>query len=85
MAAADDHASAPQGDFDLDTDEGLEAYLLDLARRRPVPESLRYPETDEEYDRMIKGALAEIDRGESFSLEEVRARFADRIATARRG
>lgn len=82
---ADDHAP-PQADadaFDLETAEGLEAYLLDLDTRVPVPERLRYPETDEEYGRMIKEAEQEFEAGNVFTLEEVRARFAERIASAK--
>ncbi len=53
-----DDAAERRGRFDLGTDEGLETYLFDLARRRPIPESLHYPETDEEYDQMIEDAWA---------------------------
>ena len=56
---ADDHAPGRPEAFDIQTDEGLEAYLLDLDTRRPVPERLRYPETDEAYDRMIAEADAD--------------------------
>ena len=66
---ADDHAPARRTTFDIETDEGLEAYLLDLDTRRPIPERLRYPETDEAYDRMI----AEADTGGSIPLEKVSA------------
>ena len=66
---ADDHAPVRANAFDLDTDEGLEAHLIDLYARRGVPERLRYPETAEAYDRMI----AEADRGGSIPLEKVRA------------
>ena len=82
---ADDHASAPRAAFDLDTDEGLSAYVADLHVRKGIPERLRYPQTPEEYDRMTQEALAEFNRGESCSIEEVRAHFAERIAAARRG
>lgn len=53
---ADDHAPRHADAFDLDSDEGLEAYLTDLHARRGVPERLRYPETDEDYDRMVAEA-----------------------------
>lgn len=82
---ADDHASAPRAKFDVKTDEALSAYVAALHERHGIPERLRYPATDEEYDRMTREALAELDRGESSTLEEVRAHFADRIAAARRG
>lgn len=55
---ADDHAPGRPEAFDIDTDEGLEAFLADLHTRRPIPERLRYPETDEAYDRMIADAEA---------------------------
>ena len=56
---ADDHAPGRPEAFDLDTDEGLEAYLLDLESRHPIPDRLRYPETDEDYDRMLAEAAAD--------------------------
>lgn len=46
----------PQLDFDIETDEGLEAYVLDLAKRKGIPERLRYPETPEAY----AAAIAEV-------------------------
>ena len=73
----------PQLDFDTDTDEGMEAYLLDLAARKGVPERLRYPETPEAYAAMIAEAKAELDKGEGHTIEEVRAHFADRFAALR--
>ena len=66
---ADDHAPAPATPFDVETDEGLEAHLDDLHGRRGVPERLRYPETDEAYDRMI----AEAEAGGEIPAEEVEA------------
>ena len=66
---ADDHAPARPEAPDLDTDEGQEAYLLDLAERRPIPERLRYPQTDEAYDRMV----AEAEASGYVPLEKVKA------------
>ena len=76
MPPADDRPAPLEPD--LDTDEGLEAFLLGI--RRPVPERLRYPETPEAYAKMVDESLAQIDRGEFFTLEEVRAHFAARFA-----
>ena len=73
----------PQLDFDIDTDEGLEAYVLDLARRKGIPERLRYPETPEAYAAMIAEAEVDLERGEGYTIEEVRAHFADRFAALR--
>lgn len=70
---ADDHAPSPRREFDLDTDEGLEAYMRDLETRRPVPESLRYPETDEEYDRMLEEVEADVRAHGTIPLEKVEA------------
>ena len=52
MPPADDRPAPLEPD--LDTDEGLEAFVLGI--QRPIPERLRYPETDEEFDRMIAEA-----------------------------
>ena len=81
---ADDHAPA-RPDFDLDTDEGLSAYVADLYAREGVPERLRYPETDEAYDRMIAEAEAQIARGEFHTLESVSAWISERVASVTPG
>lgn len=59
MSPPDDKpAFDPADAFDIDTDEGLEAFVVDLHRREGIPERLRYPETAEAYDRMIAEAEA---------------------------
>jgi hypothetical protein len=55
MTPADDRSVITS---DLETDEGLETFLRGLEAHHPIPESLRYPETDEDYDRMIEEAQA---------------------------
>ena len=69
MTPADDKTEFPPAEFDIDTEEGLEAFVTDLHRRRGVPERLRYPETDEAYHRMI----AEADQGGFISMEKIEA------------
>ena len=58
MTPADDKPDFDPAAFDIQTDEGLEAFVVDLHRRRGIPERLRYPETAEAYARAITEARA---------------------------
>jgi hypothetical protein len=70
---ADDRPLPKRREFDIETDEGLEAFIHDLETRRPVPEGLRYPQTDEEYERMLDEVDAEARERGTVPLEKVEA------------
>ena len=71
MTPPDDKPEFPASGFDVGGDEELEAYVLGLAGRRPLPERLRHPATPEAYAAALAEAEADVAAGRVIPAEQV--------------